>query len=107
MDELLASLNRTLRGWANYFRHGVSKAVFSTIDDHAWHRIVRWIFHKHSRLSWRELRRRFCRPGSWKLICDGVEFTGASSVKVIRYRYRGSNIPTPWTPRPAAANTGG
>ncbi len=107
VDELLASLNRTLRGWANYFRHGVSKAVFSTVDDHAWHRIVRWIFHKHSRLSWRELRRRFCRPGSWKLICDGVEFTGASSVKVIRYRYRGSNIPTPWTPRPAVATTGG
>lgn len=105
MDELLASLNRTLRGWANYLRHGVSKAVFSTVDDHAWHRIVRWIFHKHSRLSWRELRRRFCRPGSWKLICDGVEFTGASSVKVIRYR--GSNIPTPWTPRPAGASTGG
>lgn len=107
VDELLASLNRTLRGWANYFRHGVSKAVFGAIDDHAWHRIVRWIFRKHSRLSWRELRRRFCRPGSWKLIFDGVEFTGASSVKVIRYRYRGSNIPTPWTPRPAAASTGG
>jgi len=62
---------------------------------------------KHSRLSWRELRRRFCRPGSWKLICDGVESTGASSVKVIRYRYRGSNIPTPWTPRRTAADTGG
>ncbi|MER6358458.1 group II intron maturase-specific domain-containing protein [Streptomyces sp. NPDC001634] len=107
VDELLAGLNRTLRGWANYFRHGVSKAVFSTVDDHAWHRIVRWIFHKHSRLSRREPRRRFCRPGSWKLICDGVEFTGASSVKVIRYRYRGSNIPTPWTQRPAAANTSG
>ncbi|MFF4136603.1 group II intron maturase-specific domain-containing protein [Streptomyces mirabilis] len=84
-----------------------SKAVFSTIDDHAWHRIVRWIFHKHSRLSRRELRRRFCRPDSGKLICDGVECTGPSSVKVIRYRYRGSSIPTPWTPRPAVASTGG
>ena len=99
-------LNRLLRGWANYFRHGVSKAVFAAIDHHAWHRIVGWIFHKHSRLSWRELRRRFCRPGSWKLVCDAVEFTGASSVKVTRYRYRGSNIPTPWTPRPAAADNG-
>ena len=27
VDELLAGLNRTLRGWADYFRHGVSKAV--------------------------------------------------------------------------------
>ena len=24
-------------------------------------------------------------------------FTGASSVTVTRYRYRGTNIPTPWT----------
>lgn len=35
LAELLASLNRTLRGWANYFRHGVSKAVFGAIDNHA------------------------------------------------------------------------
>ena len=34
---------------------------------------------------------------------NGVVFTGASSVKVTRYRYRGSRIPTPWTPKPAAA----
>jgi len=107
VDELLVSLSRTLRGWANYFRHGVSKAVFAAVDDHAWHRITRWIFHKHSRLSWRQLRRRFCLPGTWRLASDGVVFTGAFSVKVERYRYRGSNIPTPWTPTrqppPAAA----
>ena len=36
---------------------------------------------------------------------NGVVFTGASSVKVTRYRYRGSTIPTPWTPKPAAAAT--
>ena len=29
---------------------------------------------------------------------NGVVFTGASSVTVTRYRYRGANIPTPWTP---------
>ena len=32
LDELIRSLNRSLAGWANYFRHGVSKAVFSAID---------------------------------------------------------------------------
>lgn len=102
--ELIASLNRTMRGWANYFRHGVSKAVFNAVDSHAWHRIVTWIFHKHSRLRWQELRRRFCLPGSWKLVCDGVAFTGASSVTVTRYRYRGANIATPWTPIPITAS---
>ena len=32
LDELIPSLNRSLAGWANYFRHGVSKAVFSAVD---------------------------------------------------------------------------
>ena len=31
LDELIRSLNRSLAGWANYFRHGVSKAVFSAV----------------------------------------------------------------------------
>ncbi len=99
--ELLVSLNRTLSGWANYFRHGVSKATFGAIDHHAWGRITRWIFRKHSRINWRQLRRRFCRPGTWKIAHDGVTFTGASSVRVRRYRYRGNTIATPWTSTPA------
>ncbi|MER7127306.1 group II intron reverse transcriptase/maturase [Micrococcus luteus] len=107
LDKLLTSLNRMMRGWANYFRHGVSKQVFHAVDDHAWHRLAKWIHHKHSRLSWSELRRRFCRPGTWIIAHHGVEFTGASSVKVTRYRYRGSTIPTPWTPRPAVTAVGG
>jgi hypothetical protein len=34
---------------------------------------------------------------------NGAVFTGASSVTVKRYRYRGSKIPTPWTPKLEAA----
>ena len=53
-----------------------------------------------------ELRRRFCGQG-WRFACNGVAYTGASSVAVTRYRYRGNTIATPWTPKPAAAITGG
>ena len=44
-----------------------------------------------------ELRRRFCDQG-WRLACNGVVFTGASSVAVTRYRYRGSKIADPVDP---------
>jgi RNA-directed DNA polymerase len=98
LDKLLASLNRSLRGWANYFRHGVSKATFSAVDSHAWWRLANWISRKHRLPSRKQLRHRFCIPGSWRIAYDGVVFTGASSVAVTRYRYRGANIPTPWTP---------
>ena len=92
----------SLAGWANHFRHGVSKAIFSAVDHHAWNRLMRWIRAKYagkSGLSMKQMRRRFCDAG-WRFACNGVVFTGASSVKVTRYRYRGGNIPTPWTPGP-------
>ena len=90
-----------LRGWANYFRHGVSKAIFNAIDSYTWERITNWLRKKH-RIGWPELRRRYCLPGTWRLTHDGERFRGAASVTVIRYRYRGYQIPTPWTPKPAA-----
>jgi RNA-directed DNA polymerase len=105
LAELIIKLNQMLRGWANYFRHGVSKRTFSRVDYHAWRRLTGWIYRKHSRLSWQQLRRRFCVPGSWRIACNGVVFTGASSVAVTRYRYRGSTIPTPWTPNPATTRS--
>jgi RNA-directed DNA polymerase len=86
----------------------VSKAVFSAVDYHAWNRLMRWTRAKYAGktgLGMKQLRRRFCDRG-WRFAHNGVVFTGASSVTVSRYRYRGNTIPTPWTPNPAAANTG-
>jgi RNA-directed DNA polymerase len=108
LETLIRSLNRSLRGWANYFRYGVSKAVFSAVDYHAWGRLMRWIRAKYAgrhRLGMAQLRRRFCDKG-WRFAHNGVAFTGAASVPVTRYRYRGSKIPTPWTPQPATTTTG-
>ena len=108
LKTLLQSVNKALAGWANYFRHGVSKAAFNAVDSHAWGRIMRWLRHKHkgrTRLGMPELRRRFCVPGTWIFAANGVRFTGASAVTVKRYRYRGTQIPTPWTPQPTAATS--
>jgi len=102
-EVLIRSINRILGGWANYFRYGVSSAVFRMIDFHAWGRITRWLRRKYhtrrSRIGMPELRRRFCERGTWRFAVNGVRFTGATSVHTTRYRYRGSTIPTPWTPR--------
>jgi RNA-directed DNA polymerase len=106
-EVLIQGINRSLAGWANYHRHGVSKAVFSKIDSHAWGRIMRWLRHKYksgrSGIGMPELRRRFCEPGTWRFAVNGVRFTGASAVPVTRYRYRGSKIPAPWAPQPETA----
>jgi RNA-directed DNA polymerase len=109
LDELILSLNRSLAGWANYFRHGVSKATYSAVDNFVWGRLMRWTRAKYAGrtgLSMKELRHRFCDKG-WRFAYKGAVFTGASSVPVTRYRYRGNVIATPWTPKPAAAHAGG
>ncbi|WP_431900375.1 group II intron maturase-specific domain-containing protein [Nonomuraea sp. bgisy101] len=91
---LLRRLNQKLAGWANYFRHGVSKKTFTAIDHHAWQRIARWLLRKH-RIPRSHLRR-FCDQG-WRFAEGSVAFRGASGVAIVRYRYRGAAIPNPWT----------
>ena len=94
LAELLRRINPVLRGWCNYFQHGVSKRVFSYIDHYAFGRIVRWLRKRHPKLNMHTLVRRFL-PG-WEIRDDGIEFFRAWQVSVTRYRYRGTRIPTPW-----------
>jgi RNA-directed DNA polymerase len=94
LADLLRLLNRVLRGWCNYFRHGVSAQTFSYLDHYTWWRVVGWMRKRHDGLNWGTLRRRHL-PG-WK-ICDGqTEMFRPQKVAVVRYRYRGTQIPTPW-----------
>ncbi|GAA1265780.1 MULTISPECIES: group II intron maturase-specific domain-containing protein [Streptomyces] len=102
LAQLLSGLNRTLRGWANYFHHGSAKRTFSAVDHHTWHRVAIWLRRKHS-ISSSQLRG-FCDQG-WRFADGDTAFFGASSVKIERYRYRGARIPTPWT-IDSAAETG-
>jgi RNA-directed DNA polymerase len=48
LDEPILSLNRSLAGWANYFRHGASEAAFSAIDYFVRGRLMRWIRAKYA-----------------------------------------------------------
>jgi RNA-directed DNA polymerase len=97
---LLMRLNSILQGWANYFRHAVAKRVFSAIDSCAWWQAVHWIRCKHHRLTWKELRRRFTAPNG-RITADGITLTGASKIRITRYRFRGYKIPAPWTTQAA------
>ena len=93
LADLLRLLNRVLRGWCNYFRHGVSAQTFSYLDHYTWHRVAAWIRKRHNGLSWGALRRLF--PG-WKIRDGQTELFQPQTVAIDRYRYRGTQIPTPW-----------
>jgi RNA-directed DNA polymerase len=45
---VVGKLNRTLRGWANYFQVGMTTAAYRTIDNYTTMRLSRWLRHKHN-----------------------------------------------------------
>jgi len=107
LADLLRRLNPVLRGWCNYFRHGVSSRTFNYVDHYAFGRIIGWLRHRHPKLNMHTLVRRYL-PG-WRISDGGIEMFRPNKVNIERYRYRGANIPTPWTsttttgsPAPAA-----
>ncbi len=52
VETIVQQVNRFLRGWAGYFRHGNSARAFDKITQHALNRIARFVAKRHKR-SWR------------------------------------------------------
>jgi RNA-directed DNA polymerase len=101
LADLLKRINPVMRGWCNYFRHGVSKATFSYLDAYAFGRVLNWLLKRHPKLGKRRVVRRFLPE--WRVQDEGIEMFRPERVPVTRYRYRGTKIPTPWTPVPTGA----
>ena len=56
VEELVEELNRTLRGWGNYFCLGAVSRAYRAVDNHARHRLRQWLNGKHRSRSIRPLR---------------------------------------------------
>jgi RNA-directed DNA polymerase len=95
LDALLLRLNPVVRGWCGYFRPGVSSATFAYLGHYLWFRVWHWLRRKHPKATWKQIRRRYFRGGSWPASQDRVLLNPAT-VGTSRYRYRGAAIPTPW-----------
>jgi len=94
-DQLLHRVNRVLRGWWHYFRHGVSSATFAYLRHFAYWRVVGWLRRRHRKRNWGWLRRTYLTE-RWPAH-GGVELFNPVALGTSRYRYRGAQIPLPWT----------
>jgi RNA-directed DNA polymerase len=104
LASLLQQLSLQLRGWTQYFRHSSASATYGYLRHYTWWRVVHWLRRKHPKMNWKTLRRRYLRVAGKTWAADeGVELFDATTVAITRYRYRGAQIPTPWTEEPRTA----
>jgi RNA-directed DNA polymerase len=56
--QLIRQLNPVIRGWANYYRTGVSQAVYDRLDHLTWAKLRRWAHWRHPKKTpaWRMKR---------------------------------------------------
>jgi len=60
-EELIRQLNSKLRGWANYYRHVVSKKIFAYVDSQVFQALIAWIKRRHPEKSEQWKRQRYFR----------------------------------------------
>lgn len=56
VSQMIEDLNRTLRGWGNYFCLGAVSRAYRAVDNHARHRLRQWLNGKHRSRGYREVR---------------------------------------------------
>lgn len=94
LHQLLRLLNPVLRGWAAYFRFAAAKRTLNYLGHFAWWRVVRWLRKKHPKSTWKWIWRRYGLAGRPQ--DAGLALNDPAKVAVIRYRFRGDKIATPW-----------
>ena len=97
LADVIREVNAALRGWTFYFRHAIAGRRFSFLRYFTWRRFVAWQRELH-RWNWTKVKRWLRRPdGSWRPIAaEGVAVFDPTKVRIERYRYRGTRIPSPY-----------
>ena len=103
LADVITEVNAALRGWTYYFRHAIAGRRFSFLRYFTWRRFVAWQREQH-RWNWTRVKRWLRRPdGSWRPIATpDVVLFDPTRVRIERYWYRGTRIPSPYDPATAA-----
>lgn len=100
-DRLFLRLGQITRGWALYFRHGSSSHAYHRLQNYLWWRVWSWMRHKHPKQSAKWIRRRYFTTNRWWPTFDGIDLFQPTTMTIVRYKFRGSKIPSPWTQQTA------
>ena len=59
INNVISTLNPILRGWANYYKIGVSSEIFSNLDNYLWIRQYRHTRRTHPMKSWNWIKNKY------------------------------------------------
>lgn len=81
---LIVLLNPVIRGWANHFKHVVSKKVFEGLQDYLWKRLWHWSCRRHPKKSGKWVKKRYFTrvAGNHWVFTDGKGKTIFNPAKV-------------------------
>jgi RNA-directed DNA polymerase len=95
---LIAALNPKITGWSRYFRSGVAKRAFSTMDALLFGKLRRWAFRRHPTKSRRWIVRKYW--GDWQRagwvfkVPDGPTLRRHAATPIVRHvKVRGQKSP--------------
>jgi RNA-directed DNA polymerase len=96
---VIRHLNPIIRGWANHYRHAVSKSVFSYVGHKIWEMLWKWCLRRHSEKSKHWVHKKyFGSISNWQFQAhtkDGIiSLYDVSSTKIERHvKVKGSASP--------------
>ena len=90
IDTLIRLLNPIIRGWANYYRHFVSKRAFYLINNRIWSMTSRFLTKKYPnqlKSRWSKLFFKMVEKDRWHLHDrdTGATITKMSRIPIVRY----------------------
>jgi RNA-directed DNA polymerase len=89
---LIRLLNPKIQGWANYYRHVVSKKCFSFVDYHIDKTLWRWVHRRHTNkgVRWKQ-KRYYCKinDNNWRFYARVVHQGKPCRLVLLRASYVG------------------
>ena len=95
--EVIRALAPVIRGWCNYYRHGVSKRTFSALDNYVWTIAYKWAKRRHPNKSRSWVVHRYFgidHGRGWVLCAGGSQLPQHGAVRVSRHvKVKGQTSP--------------
>jgi RNA-directed DNA polymerase len=97
IEQIVRKLNPIIWGWANYYRHGVSKRTFNYVQYRLWQMLWRWAKRRHSNKPPPWIRQRYFKSvgnRNWVFGDANVTLRNPADMPIVRHiKVRGRSSP--------------